>query len=71
MGTSSKAAIHFVGEPCSRVVYITEGALKADIAHALTGRTFAALIGANNTSGFMVIAPSFLNYPQSLSAFGQ
>lgn len=51
MGTSSKASIHFVGEPCSRVVYITEGALKADIAHALTGRTFAALIGANNTSG--------------------
>jgi len=30
---------------------VTEGALKADIAHALTGRTFAATIGANNTAG--------------------
>lgn len=51
MGTSSKTPVHFVGDPCSRVVYVTEGALKADIVHALTGRTFAAMIGANNTAG--------------------
>ena len=51
MGTTSKSPVHFVGDPCSRVVYVTEGALKADIAHALTGRTFAATIGANNTAG--------------------
>ena len=51
MGTTSKSPVHFVGDPCSRVVYVTEGALKADIVHALTGRTFAALIGANNTAG--------------------
>ena len=51
MGTTSKSPVHFVGDPCSRVVYVTEGALKADIVHALTGRTFAAMIGANNTSG--------------------
>lgn len=30
---------------------MTEGALKADIVHALTGRTFAAIIGANNPNG--------------------
>lgn len=51
MGTSSGAPVHFVGDPTARVVYVTEGALKADIAHALTGRAFAATIGANNTSG--------------------
>ena len=43
--------MHFVGDPHARVVYVTEGALKADVAHALTGRTFAATVGANNTNG--------------------
>lgn len=45
-GVSSGSPIHFVGDPCSRVVYVTEGALKADVAHALMGRTFAATGGA-------------------------
>ncbi len=51
MGTTSGSPVHFIGDPFSRVVYVTEGALKADIAHALTGRTFAATAGANNTAG--------------------
>lgn len=51
MGVTSGSPIHFAGDSCSRVVYVTEGALKADIAHALTGRTFAATAGANNTAG--------------------
>ena len=51
MGASSGSPVHFIGNPCSRVVYVTEGVLKADICHALTGRTFAATLGANNTSG--------------------
>lgn len=51
MGTTSKCPVHFVGDPCSRVIYVTEGALKADIVHALTGRSLAATIGANNTAG--------------------
>ena len=50
MGTSSESPIHFVGDPCSRVVYVTEGLLKADICHALMNRTFAATAGANNVS---------------------
>ena len=49
-GTTSGGPVHFVGDPFARVVYVTEGALKADICHALTGRTFAATIGANNVS---------------------
>ena len=50
-GVSSGCPIHFVGSPHARVVYVTEGALKADIVHALTGRTFVATIGANNPNG--------------------
>lgn len=50
MGTPADGSVHFVGDPCARVVYVTEGALKADICHALTGRTFAATVGANNVS---------------------
>lgn len=51
MGTSSGSPVHFVGDPSSRVVYVTEGLLKADIAHCLTGRSFAAVAGANNVRG--------------------
>ena len=51
MGVTSGNPIHFVGDSSARVVYVTEGALKADIAHALTGRTFAATVGVNNTMG--------------------
>lgn len=51
MGTSSGSPVHFVGDPCSRVVYVTEGALKADIAHMLTNRTFAATVGTGGTAG--------------------
>jgi hypothetical protein len=50
-GVSSGCPIHFVGDLHARVVYVTEGALKADIVHALTGRTFVATIGANNPNG--------------------
>lgn len=50
MGVSSETPVHFVGDPCARVVYVTEGPLKADIAHALMDRTFAAIAGANNVA---------------------
>lgn len=48
-GTSSGSPVHFVGDPFARVVYVTEGALKADVAHILMNRSFAATAGANNT----------------------
>lgn len=51
MGASSGSPVHFVGDPCSRVVYVTEGALKADIAHVLMNRTFIATAGAGCTEG--------------------
>ena len=51
LGVTSGSPIHFAGSSSARVVYVTEGALKADIAHALTGRTFAATVGVNNTMG--------------------
>ena len=49
-GTGSGSPVHLAGNPSARVVYVIEGLLKADISHCLTGRTFAAIAGANNTS---------------------
>jgi ribosomal protein S27E len=46
--------IHHVGftdpEHTPETVFLTEGALKADVASALSGKPFIALIGVNNTS---------------------
>lgn len=50
MGTSSGSPVHYVGEPNARVVYLTEGILKADIAHILMNRTFAGVAGISNTA---------------------
>lgn len=46
-GTSSGSPIHFIGDRKAKIVYVTEGALKAYITHALTGNTFIARAGAN------------------------
>ena len=51
MGVSSTSPVHFVGNPCAQSVYVTEGGLKADVAHALSGRTFLAVAGAGNIQG--------------------
>jgi hypothetical protein len=51
MGVNSGSPVHFVGDPYARAVYVTEGALKANIAHCLMNRSFAATAGANNLSG--------------------
>lgn len=50
MGTTSGSPVHFVGNPFARTVYVTEGLLKADIAHLLMNRSFVAIAGANNVS---------------------
>lgn len=47
-GCSSGSPVHLIGDRNAKTVYVTEGVLKADIAHCLTGRTFAAIAGANN-----------------------
>ena len=49
-GVSSGSPVHFVGDPFTRVVYVTEGLLKADVAHFLMDRSFAATAGANNVN---------------------
>lgn len=46
-GTGAGSPTHFVGDPADKVVYITEGPLKATVAHALSGKTFAAVAGVN------------------------
>lgn len=52
MGVSSGSPAHFVGNPCDETVFATEGALKADVANYLSGRTFAATAGAGNVESF-------------------
>lgn len=49
-GTKATSAIHCVGRfvDYPKVVYITEGPLKADIAHFYTGQPFLAVQGVNN-----------------------
>lgn len=55
MGASSGSPVYFVGNPCARTVYVTEGFLKAYIAHGLMNRSFAAIAGANNTAELDVL----------------
>ena len=50
-GVTSGSPLHFVGEPFAKTVYVTEGLLKADIAHCLTGRSFIAVAGVNSLNG--------------------
>lgn len=50
MGVTSGSPVHFVGNPFARTIYVTEGLLKADIAHSLMNRSFAATAGAGNVA---------------------
>jgi len=50
IGASCGSPVGFVGNPHDKTVYVTEGYLKAVIAHCLSGLTFAAVAGANNYS---------------------
>lgn len=50
MGVTSGSPAHLAGDPYARKVYVTEGILKADVAHCLSQRTFAAIAGINNLS---------------------
>lgn len=50
MGTSSGSPVHIAGNPNARVVYVTEGILKADVSHILMNRTFAGIAGISNLS---------------------
>ena len=47
MGVSSGSPVHLAGKLGATVVYITEGGLKGDVAHALTGETFGCIAGVN------------------------
>lgn len=51
IGAAFRSYIHYVGfdvDNMPKTVYLTEGALKADIAHALSGKAFIAVSGVNN-----------------------
>lgn len=46
-GASSGSPVHLAGKAGDGVVYVTEGALKGDIAHAVSGKTFVCVPGVN------------------------
>ena len=50
-GVTSGSPVHFIGDPAEGTVWITEGALKATIAHCLSGRSFLAVAGASQVAG--------------------
>lgn len=56
MGVTSGSPVHFVGNPFARTVYVTEGLLKADIAHLLMDRSFVAIAGANIEGNLLCFA---------------
>lgn len=47
-GVSSGSPVNLAGNPYSEVVYLTEGGLKAAVAHYLSGKTFLGNQGANH-----------------------
>ena len=51
-GVSSGSPAHFIGDPCDESVFVTEGGLKAYVAHGLSGRTFLANAGVGNVETF-------------------
>ena len=56
MGVTSGSPVLLVGNPASRTVYVTEGILKAYIAHSVMKRTFLATAGSNSVEQ---LRPSF------------
>ena len=54
-GTTSGSPVHFVGKPGDKTVFVTEGPLKGDLAHALSGRTFLCVPGVNQSANLMPV----------------
>lgn len=46
-GVTSRSPVHFIGNPHDPVVYLTEGALKGNIAHELTKSSMLCVAGVN------------------------
>lgn len=61
-GASSGSPIHLAGKPGDRIVFVTEGPLKGDVAHVLSGRTFACVPGVNQYANL----PAFLEEMKEL-----
>lgn len=54
-GITSGSPVHFVGDPTDKVIYLTEGPIKANVAHALCGKSFIAVAGVNNLSALNIV----------------
>lgn len=61
-GASIGGPVHFIGDPAAKTVYVTEGALKANIAHSFSGKTFAAVAGVSH---YEALRPIFAQLKQN------
>lgn len=61
-GASSGSPVHFVGNPGNDVVYFTEGAIKSNVAHSRSGKSFLAVAGTGSLGG----VPQALNELKAL-----
>ena len=50
-GSSSGSPVHFVGSPGDNAVYFTEGAIKSNVAHSRSGKSFLAVAGTGSLGG--------------------
>lgn len=57
-GTSSGSPVHLAGNPGEKTVFVTEGPLKGDLAHVLSGRTFGCVPGANQYANLPPFLPA-------------
>lgn len=60
-GTTSGSPVHFVGNPGEKTVFVTEGPLKGDLAHALSGRTFLCVPGVNQSLNLLPVLKEMKN----------
>lgn len=55
MGASSGSPVHFVGDSRTETVFVTEGPLKGDLSHALSGKAFVCVPGVNQYAGLLPV----------------
>lgn len=58
MGVSSGSPVHLAGTPGAKTVFVTEGPLKGDLSHALSGRTFGCVPGVNQHANLQLFLKS-------------
>lgn len=65
-GTSSGSPTHLAGNTGEKTVFVTEGPLKGDLAHAVSGRTFCCVPGVNQYANLIPFLAEMKEYGTEL-----